>query len=248
MPGGVHSLNLAPLFLSNMKELIALVAAVLSLLVAYQMHRDRLNAAREAAESAAEVIRKPLSQYIEPYRKELFAKLDDRRPADLVPPLETLKQNVLAKRQFAEPSTRAICDAGLVALDKMIAAAQHRTQALQVLVQLGARPVSSLEREDSPHTSSAFFKESAIRKAEVGKAQRQAAVEEAIAKLQDIEAQVAATHGAEAAMEDYGQRRIPIPFVKAQGTAPANPLQRAGYDQRQAITPRRDRLEQGLGY
>jgi hypothetical protein len=125
-----------------MKNLLALAAIVLCLLVAYQMHRDRLAAAQKAAEAMPMVEKKPLSQYLEPHRKDLFSPLDERKAVDLVPPLEQLRQNVAARRSEANASGQAICDAGLAALDQMLAAARHRTQALNEILQLAARPTS----------------------------------------------------------------------------------------------------------
>jgi hypothetical protein len=234
-----------------MKEFFALVAVVLCLLVAYQIHRDRLAAGKEKAASEIEVqvVKKPLSQYLEPYRKDLFAALDERRPVDFVPPLEALQRTVEAKRHEADGSTRAICEVGLVAVEQMLQAARQRNQSMQELLQLSARPTSSLERSDSAHTSRSFFRQGALRNAEAAVAQKRAGVEQAFARLQQVEGQVIAAHGVEAAQENYGQRPPSKRHLQADGRAgPGNPLDRSAYDQRQVIVPRSERQEPSANY
>jgi hypothetical protein len=232
-----------------MKNFLALVAVVLCLLVAYQMHRDRLAAQQKAAEESAPfIVKKLLSECLDPYRRDLLAKYDDRRPTDLVPPLDKLKAQVIANRDRAEPAVRGIHDAGLVAVERMLAAAEQRRAALQQLLDLGARPTSSLERTDSSNTSSAFFKESALRKAEAQKTQWQPGIDQALAQLRRAEASVAAALGAEAAQDDYGQRRMTSQYVTAQsGKEAGNPLNQAAYDRRQVIVPARERTQQNSG-
>lgn len=227
-----------------MKELLALVAVVLSLLVAYQMHRDRLGSAQKQAEAEVEVVpKKQLSEYLEPYRAEVHAPLNEQRPVDLVPGLQLLKNKVASKRDTGDVSKRKIVEAGLVAIDRMLVAAEHRTQILRQIVQQSARPTSSLERSDSENSASAFFKENTIRRANVGKPQRDAAIEQAFAQLRRVESDVISTFGDEAARDDYSHRRVATAFIGG-GTEKGvgNPLKRAAYDQRQVIVPRRDSM------
>lgn len=229
-----------------MKEILALVAIVLCLLVAYQMHRDRLDAAhKQSATSEESIVKKPLSEYLEPYRKELFSKLDDSRPTDLVPPLEALRAKAFAKREHGDAASRAIGEPGVVALDQMIAAARRRSEALREMLRINSAPTGALEREDSGNTASAFFKQSALRRAEEGKSQWLAGVEKAIAELRRAEAQVAAAYGVEAAQHDYGQRRTSVPHLKADAGRTGNPLDREAYDQRRVIIPRERNTEGG---
>jgi hypothetical protein len=87
-----------------------------------------------------------------------------------------------------------------------------------------------------------------LRNAQQANARFQPPVEQALARLHRLEAEIVSARGAEAAQGDYGQRRMSTRYVRADaGSGPANPLERGAYNQRQVIVPLKDRMQQQQG-
>jgi hypothetical protein len=172
-----------------MKNLLALVAIVLSVLVIYTVHQDRVRkAAAEAdalARSEAFKWKRPpqsdrpsavgISRLIEPTLLELFGPLDEEFPADLVPPLQIVKERILDKRQHAIAAKQSVYDQAIRTLDLMIAAAEERTGVLDAVLRINARPASPLDAPNTGTNSKTFFLQTTVKRWDAAKGQRSSA-------------------------------------------------------------------------
>lgn len=233
-----------------MKELLAVVAIALSVLVIYTVHQDRVRKAAADAEAAAIARsqafkwKKPapppdrpaalaISHLLEPKLLDLFGALDQEYPADLVPPLEILKERLLDKRQHFDAAKKTVYDQGVRTIDLMIAAAEERTSTLDAVLRIAARAPAALDARNTGTNSNIFFLRTALKRWDSTKGQRKAAIDQSLAELRKAEREWNKTVGEKAMVEDYDIGSLPPVFVKIDQTESlTNPLERGAYDQR----------------
>lgn len=226
-----------------MKELLAVAAAILAVMIAYKVHQDRLQAARE--EGLKTTQSGLLSVHLDHYCKRLLSKLDEELPEDVVPPLQTLKSHAVEKRQFGDSTKVEIYEAAVRTVDRLIPLAEERTRTLQQVLTITTRSASTLDRKDSSTTGSAFFVQNIVKRWEAGSAQRRTTVEQAMAQLRQAEATVRQRNGELAANDDFAPRKLGQTYVEVGGTV--NPLDRGSYDQRRGPSIRDQQMSGDSG-
>lgn len=254
-----------------MNNFLAVIAVVLSVLVIYTVHNDRVRKVEQEAAALAEAnarsrsdalkSKKPtpapnkptavaISRLLEPTVVDLFSPLDPEYPADLVPPLQITKERILDKKQHAVAAKQAVYETGIRTLDSLIAVAEERTAMLDAVLRIHARPASSLDAPNSGTSSKGFFLQTSVKRWEAGKAQRKATVDRAMTDLRAAEREWNKAAGEKAWVEDYDVTSLPRVYVKVDSTdASANPLERRAYDQRRSYSWRRSYYNQyGAGY
>lgn len=247
-----------------MKELLAVVAVALSVLVIYTVHQDRV---REAAKDAAveadararsEALKwkrptpppkRPtavaISRVLEPKLLDLFSPLDQENAVDLVPPLQITKERILDKRQHVEAAKYTVYDSAVRAIDLMLAAAEERTGTLDAILRIAARAPSPLDGRNSGTSSNTFFLQTTVKRWESAKAPRKAAIDQAFGQLRSAEREWNKVVGESAQVEDYDVAALPPVIMKVeQPIAGSNPLERTAYDRRASFTWRRSYYNQ----
>lgn len=250
-----------------MREILAVLAVVLGILVIYTVHQDRVKKAADEAQAAAEAqalarsnalkrttptpapdrptaVR--ISRLIESQMVDLIGPLDQRNPVDLVPPLQILKERVIDKKLHADKRKLPVYDQAVKTLDVMISIADERTTALDNVLRVAARPASTLDSGNSITSSNGFFLEGAIKRWESNRAQRKAVLDQAMAQLRTAERDWNKIAGENAFPEDYDFGSLPPVLVKVEAAeARPNPLERGAYNQRrQTFTWRRAYYDQ----
>lgn len=218
-----------------MKELLAVVVALLAALIAYKVHQDKLQAARaEGIPKYVATVHHPLSAELEFYVKGLTSKLDFDNAEDLTAPLESLRAQVVTLRQGGDAAKMPLYDAGMRTLDQLLPVAQQRTKILEQTLRTAARSDSSLDRKDSSNNSKTFFQQNLLKAWENQTAQRRAQVDSAMASLKQAEAAARERFGATWSGDNYAPRRLNRAFISVEGTTTMNPLDRGSYDRRES--------------
>lgn len=182
------------------------------------MHTDRVRKAAEAAkaENLPQKRQETLSQVLARDYEALFAKMEHRRPADLVPSLKTIRQRVAIKRQNAVAARQHVYDAGLRAIDLMIPTAEERTRTLETVVRIAAQPPPPLEAHKRGENSNTFFLQSAMKRWDSIRDQRKAAVDQALEQLYRAEAELNRVLGPGAATEDFDLGNLTTTYIRAE--------------------------------
>jgi hypothetical protein len=191
-----------------MKELLAVAAIVLGVFLIYHVHTDRVRNAAEAAkaENLPQKRQETLSQVLARDYEGLFAKMEHRRPADLVPSLKTIRQRVAIKRQNAVAARQHVYDAGLRAIDLT----------LETVVRIAAQPPPPLEAHKRGENSNTFFLQSAMKRWDSIRDQRKAAVDQALEQLYRAEAELNRVLGPGAATEDFDLGNLTTTYIRAE--------------------------------
>jgi hypothetical protein len=182
------------------------------------VHTDRVRKAAEAAkaENLPQKRQETLSQVLARDYEALFAKMEHRRPADLVPSLKTIRQRVAIKRQNAVAARQHVYDAGLRAIDLMIPTAEERTRTLETVVRIAAQPPPPLEAHKRGENSNTFFLQSAMKRWDSIRDQRKAAVDQALEQLYRAEAELNRVLGPGAATEDFDLGNLTTTYIRAE--------------------------------
>lgn len=218
-----------------MKELLAVVVALLAALIAYKVHQDKLQAARaEGIPKYVTQVNHPLSVELEFYVKGLTAKLEYDNPEDYMAPLASLRAQVIILREGGDAAKTPLYDAGLRTLDQLLPIAQQRTKIIEQVLRTAARPDASLDRKDSSNNSKTFFQQNLIKAWENQTAQRRAQVDSVMASLKQAEAATRQRLGAAWSGDNYAPRRLDRAFVSVEGSTTMNPLDRGSYDRKES--------------
>jgi hypothetical protein len=218
-----------------MKNLLAVVAIFLSVLVIYTVHQDRV---KKAAESAAPPSRSfgmasrrvvPLSEVLDPHFKNLVMSLEKGESLDLVPPLQIIKQRTTEKRREIDPSLHPLCDEAVRCLDLMIAAGEERTQALEAALRIAARPPSALDEANVGTSANAFFLKNALKRWQTEIAKRRPAIEQSMNRLRTAESDWKKAFGETMPPVNFFPGIMPPVYVTIEETESNNPLERSAY-------------------
>ena len=235
-----------------MKQLLVLLAIGCLAVGAYKIHSDRVKDAAELAAIEARAAQPRgqavgLTKVIEPFYNELFSDLNQNDPADLVPPLETVRERILDKQTHAEAEKQPIYDLAIRLLTAMAAVGEERTKTLQSLLQ-AAQTKASLEGQNSMTRSGAFFAQSVAKRWDDERRRRKPPLDQMFAQLRSAEREWNKRLGEDAKVENYKvPRRAPV-YITADQVAPANPLDRNAYNQQRVVYPWRATYYSQYGY
>jgi hypothetical protein len=221
-----------------MKNFLAVLAIALSLLVIYTVHQDRVRKAAEAAEAAAPPGRsfnlKPrkvmsLTEVLDPFVARLIAPLNFNQPEDLVPPLQIVKERTTEKRKELAAAELNLCDQALRCLDLMIPVAEERTETLDAIMRMAARPSAALETENSSTNSNEFFMRNTTRRWTTSLDRQRPAIVEAMTRLRSAEAAWKQAAGESVTPTNFHPGYLPPVYVEVQAADRGNPLEKTAY-------------------
>jgi hypothetical protein len=251
-----------------MKQVLALVVIVFSVVILYRTHQDRLKTATaeaaaiaraDALRSRATPVPPPpatpappaqvlISRKIEQTYIDLMGPVDGSQPYDLVPPIQLMKERLMDSHAKTNGAKQAIYERAIQLATAMEAAAEERTRALESMVNHLTRARSALDQANST-TTGAFFAQSAKSKWDAEVRRRKPPLDQLFASLRAQEREWNKIADGTLAPDDFESANIPPPTITADPTASTtNPLERGTYNDRRAIYPWRRAYYDQVGY
>jgi hypothetical protein len=172
-----------------------------------------------------------ISRMLENWYTALFSNLNQSSPQDLVPPLTVARERLLDSKALVEPAKHGIYDAAVNLLNRMIAIAEERTNALETIATTEANPRSSLDSKHTVVASRTFFSTSALRRWDEVRKQTKPPLDQLFTSLRNLERAWNQKAGPDAPVDSYDLGSLAPVLVTAETPVSTSSLQKGAYGQ-----------------